>query len=117
MGHPSINPIKAPMRRSPLPIQRPRESRYCRPKKETATAAPIRLLIGFPIATLAIKVKIIADPNAKYNTHEIEATGDFGKIKTTTNNLPSKNPRTSYLAVLSAMQTIKNMGSNLKIGS
>ena len=64
-----------------------------------------------------IKVKIIADPNAKYNTHEIEATGDFGMIKNITNNLPSKNPRTSYLALLSAIQAIKNLKDNLKIGT
>lgn len=64
-----------------------------------------------------IKVKIIADPNTKYNTHEIEAIGDFGAIKITTNNLPSKNPKTSYLAVLSAIQAIKNLKNNVKIGS
>ena len=64
-----------------------------------------------------INVKIIADPNTKYNTHEIEAKGDFGVIKTTANNLPSKNPRTSYLAVLSAMQTIKNIKNKVKIGN
>ena len=64
-----------------------------------------------------IKVKIIADPNAKYNTHEIGAIGDFGMIKTITNNLPSKNPRTSYLALLSAIQAIKNLKDNLKIGT
>ncbi|MBI2541323.1 DUF108 domain-containing protein [Candidatus Woesearchaeota archaeon] len=64
-----------------------------------------------------IKIRIIADPNAKYNAHEIEAAGDFGIIKTTTNNLPSKNPKTSYLAVLSAIQAIKDIKYNLKIGN
>ena len=63
-----------------------------------------------------IKVKIVVDPNAEYNTHEIEATGDFGRIKTTTNNLPGKNPKTSYLAVLSAIQAIKNLKNNLRLG-
>ena len=64
-----------------------------------------------------IKVKIVADPDTKYNTHEIEAQGDFGIIKTIAQNLPSKNPRTSYLAVLSAIQTIKNLKNNVKIGN
>lgn len=63
-----------------------------------------------------IKVRIAADPNTRYNTHEIEATGNFGIIKIATNNLPSKNPRTSYLAVLSAIQAIKNIKNNPKIG-
>ena len=64
-----------------------------------------------------LKVKIVADPYTKFNSHEIEAEGYFGKIKTLTINLPSKNPRTSYLAVLSAIYTIKNLKSNIKIGN
>ena len=64
-----------------------------------------------------IKIQIIADPNIKYHLHEIEAIGDFGIIKATTQNAPSKNPKTSYLAVLSAMQTIKNIKNNIRIGN
>lgn len=64
-----------------------------------------------------IKITIIADPNTRYNTHEIEASGDFGTIKTMTSNFPSNNPKTSYLAVLSAIQAIKNIRDNLKIGN
>lgn len=64
-----------------------------------------------------IKVKIIAEPNTKYNVHEIEAEGDFGIIKTRAQNLPSKNPKTSYLAVLSAIQAIKNIRENIRIGN
>ncbi len=64
-----------------------------------------------------IRIKIIADPNTKFNTHEIEAKGDFGRIKAMTQNLPSKNPKTSYLAVLSAIQTIKNIKNNVKVGN
>ena len=64
-----------------------------------------------------IKVKIIADSGTRFNTHEIRAAGDFGAITAKTQNLPGKNPKTSYLAVLSAMQAIKNIKNNIKIGS
>jgi len=64
-----------------------------------------------------IKVRIIADSDTKFNTHEIEAIGNFGIITIKTQNLPSKNPKTSYLAVLSAIQTIKNTESKVKIGN
>lgn len=86
-------------------------------------------IMGFPqninvAATLSlaskfenIKIKILADPSTKFNTHEIEAVGDFGIIKTTTQNLPSKNPKTSYLALLSAIQAIKNLKGNVKVGN
>lgn len=64
-----------------------------------------------------IRVKIIADPNSRLNTHEIEAVGDFGEINAITRNMPSKNPKTSYLAVLSAINILKTLKSNIKIGN
>ena len=64
-----------------------------------------------------IKVKIIADADTKFNTHEIQAEGGFGIIKAATINLPGKNPKTSYIAVLSAIQAIKNLKENVKIGN
>ena len=64
-----------------------------------------------------IKVKIAADPKTKFNSHEIKAVGDFGIIKTTADNLPGKNPKTSYLSVLNAIQAIKNIRNNIKIGN
>lgn len=63
-----------------------------------------------------IKVRIIADPAVKLNSHEIICTGNFGTIKTMTENLPSKNPKTSYLAVLSVLATVKNILTPIKTG-
>ncbi len=64
------------------------------------------------------KVRIMADPNTKTNSHQIEAYGDFGEIITQTNNLPSpSNPKTSYLASLSAIATLKRITSCIKLGS
>jgi aspartate dehydrogenase len=63
------------------------------------------------------KVKIFADPNLKRNVHEIIIEGDFGKITTRTENLPSAvNPKTSQLAILSAIATLKQVSDSVKIG-
>jgi aspartate dehydrogenase len=63
------------------------------------------------------KVRIVVDPNAKTNIHKIEVEGDFGKITTQTENFPSpSNPRTSYLAILSAISLLKKLSSPLRIG-
>jgi len=62
-----------------------------------------------------IKVQIYADPFTKFNTHEVTCNGSFGTIKTRTENLPSKNPKTSHLAILSAIATLKNIAGKLKI--
>lgn len=63
-----------------------------------------------------LKIKIIADPSTKFNTHKIVCTGKFGKINVQTINYPSNNPKTSYLAIKSAISVLNNLTTNLKIG-
>ncbi len=64
------------------------------------------------------KVRIIADPNLLRNTHRISIQGDFGEMEIEVQNVPSPdNPKTSYLATLSAVATLKKMVSPIKIGT
>ena len=64
------------------------------------------------------RVKIIADPGIRTNIHEVQALGDFGRLITRTENLPSpKNPKSSLLAVRSAAATLKQILSPLKVGT
>ena len=54
------------------------------------------------------RVRIIADPEAKGNIHEIYARGSSGVMRFTMENVPHPdNPRTSYLALLSAIETLR----------
>jgi aspartate dehydrogenase len=54
------------------------------------------------------KVRIIADPKATSNSHEIFAEGAFGNLKTVTENMPSpRNAKSSYLASLSAVAELR----------
>jgi aspartate dehydrogenase len=64
-------------------------------------------------------VRIVVNPQAITNQHEIVATGSFGDIKITVNNVPTPgNPKTSFLAVLSALECIRLICDNgLRIGS
>ena len=64
-------------------------------------------------------VKVVADPDTNKNTHHIESQGSFGKITTTLENVPdATNPKTSRLATLSAIETLRSICSNdIKIGS
>lgn len=64
-------------------------------------------------------VKIVADPTSTTNQHEITATGSFGKFQFTVNNVPSPgNPKTSYLAVLSALECLRSVcDDGMRIGS
>lgn len=55
------------------------------------------------------KVKVIADPLATSNIHEVVAEGAFGRLKTVTENMPSpRNAKSSYLASLSAIAELRS---------
>jgi len=65
-----------------------------------------------------ITVRILTSPKYKTNSHEIDLTGKFGHIRTETNNVVCPdNPKTSYLAVLSGLQTLKQYCSGVFIGT
>ncbi|MCD6231099.1 aspartate dehydrogenase [Candidatus Aerophobetes bacterium] len=64
------------------------------------------------------RVRIIVDPSLKTNVHHIIVEGKFGRLETRTENLPSpSNPKTSYLAALSAIATLKRIVSPWQIGT
>jgi aspartate dehydrogenase len=64
------------------------------------------------------RVRIIASPQTKRNIHQIEIESEAGRIVTRTENvLHPDNPKTSYLAVLSALAVLKQMTEPVKIGA
>lgn len=66
----------------------------------------------------ATKVRIVADPAAKKNKHEVKAKGEFGDLFVQVKNVPSiTNPKTSYLAALSAIATLKRVSHSIQIGT
>ncbi|MFA6358136.1 MAG: aspartate dehydrogenase domain-containing protein [Candidatus Omnitrophota bacterium] len=64
------------------------------------------------------RVRIIACPGLKKNVHEILIESKAAKIFTRTENiLHPQNPKTSYLAVLAAIATLKQILQPVKIGT
>ena len=64
------------------------------------------------------KVRIIASPGIRTNIHEIEIESGAGRICTRTENvLHPENPKTSYLAVLSAVATLRQIVEPVRIGT
>jgi len=58
----------------------------------------------------ATKVKVIADPDSPGNVHEINAVSKAGKFSFRFENMPHEtNPKTSYLAVLAAIETLRSI--------
>jgi len=65
-----------------------------------------------------LKIRIMTSPEYKVNSHEIEMTGAFGRMVTKTENVVCPdNPKTSYLAVLSGIQTLKQYCEGILIGT
>lgn len=63
-------------------------------------------------------VRIVASPNITKNIHEIEIESEAGRIVARTENvIHPDNPKTSYLAVLSAVAALKQILEPIKIGT
>ena len=64
------------------------------------------------------EVRIISSPHFTTNSHEVTVEGEFGRLTTRTDNVPSpQNPKTSYLAMLSAVATLQGILSRSRIGT
>jgi aspartate dehydrogenase len=63
------------------------------------------------------QVCLIADPHIEKNVHHVEVAGDFGEaVFTIKNNPMPENPKTSYLAAMSILGTLKRLNKRLKMG-
>jgi aspartate dehydrogenase len=78
-------------------------------------AATMALASGNP---QGLKVQVMADPHAELNQHEIRATGEFGELCAVTRNRPSAlNPKTSALAIQSALALFERLESYIEVGN
>lgn len=91
--------------------------------KEAVHCFPQNINVAATIALASgckdkLRIRISTSPEFKVNSHEIEVVGEFGKITTKTENVVCPdNPKTSYLAVLSAIVTLKQYFQGVKIGT
>ena len=91
-----------------------REAAVRFPESVNVSAALSLAGIGFD----ATKVKVYADPTVAHNTHEITASGLFGRIKVEIRNTPSaRNPKTGYIVAMSVVKNIKDRTSPFVIGT
>jgi aspartate dehydrogenase len=64
----------------------------------------------------ATTLRLIADPAATANRHRVVATGEFGRMEITLDNLPlAHNPKSSALTALSLVRLIENRANPLVI--
>lgn len=63
------------------------------------------------------RVRVVADPAVKVNRHEVDVRGEFGEMRILLEHVPSpQNPKTSYLAAMSAVSAIRRFKESVVIG-
>ncbi|HSB79523.1 MAG TPA: aspartate dehydrogenase [Candidatus Methylomirabilis sp.] len=91
--------------------------------REAVPAFPANINVAAALSLAGIgadktEVRIIADPGCDRNIHEIEAEGDFGRLVARMENVPSPhNPKTSYMAALSAIALLRRITESLVVGT
>jgi len=64
------------------------------------------------------RLKVVADPALKHNTHYIDVRGKTGNISIKLENVPSpENPKTAWLACYSALAALKAVQTPVRYGT
>ena len=93
------------------------------PASEAVRHFPVNLNVAASLSLAGIGaeatiVKVVADPGLTRNVHEVEVEGEFGRLFVRLENVPSPdNPKTSYLAALSALALLKRITEPVQIGT
>jgi aspartate dehydrogenase len=92
--------------------------------EEAVKAFPKNINVSALLSIIGIgakrtRVTIITSPEYMVNRHEVEVEGDFGRLITITENVAcADNPKTSFLACLSAASCLRQvLEYNIKIGT
>jgi|MudIll2142460700_1097286.scaffolds.fasta_scaffold74058_1 aspartate dehydrogenase len=93
------------------------------PAREAVRHFPVNLNVAASLSLAGIGaeatiVKVVADPGLTSNVHEVEVEGEFGHLFVRLENVPSPdNPKTSYLAALSALALLKRITEPVQLGT
>jgi aspartate dehydrogenase len=64
------------------------------------------------------EARVIADPAVRHNTHELEVSGDFGRLSVKMENIPSdENPKTGRIVPASLVRALRGLSEHVLIGS
>jgi len=63
------------------------------------------------------RIRILVAPGSTRNVHDVEVEGEFGRLTTHIENVPTENPRTGKLSYLSAIAILKQIVSPCHYGT
>lgn len=91
--------------------------------KDAAKGFPknVNVAVALSLAGIGVDrtmVTIIADPEATRTQHEVRVAGEFGELYTVVKNyVHPENPKTSYLAALAAIRTLRKCTEAIQVGT
>jgi aspartate dehydrogenase len=62
-------------------------------------------------------IRILVAPGSTRNIHDVEVKGEFGRLTTHIENVPTENPRTGKLSYLSAIAMLQQIVNPLQCGT
>jgi aspartate dehydrogenase len=62
------------------------------------------------------EARILADPDVTRNVHEVEVTGEFGRLFVRIENEPSENPKTGKIVAMSVVRALRAAGESIVVG-
>ena len=83
--------------------------------QNTNVAAALALASG--ASASRARIRVVADPGIRANVHELEVIGDCGSVRCRIQSRPSANPKTSEIAVRSAVATLGRIFDPVTIGT
>lgn len=64
------------------------------------------------------RMRVVADPALRLNTHTIQVSGKSGRFSVVLENVPAPaNPKTSWLACYSALAALRELGAAVRYGT
>ena len=83
---------------------------------QNVNIAAVLALAGIGMART--RLKVVADPALKLNTHTIRVSGKSGQFTVVLENVPApENPKTSWLACYSAIAALKSLQTRARYGT
>lgn len=90
--------------------------------REAIAAFPTNVNVAIALSLAGLgpdktRMRVVSNPEATTNTHQVKFSGPCGRYEFLFENAPHpENPKTSYLAALSALHILERESSRMKVG-
>ncbi len=90
--------------------------------REACRAFPANVNVSAAVSLAGLgpdrtRIRILAVPGLDRNCHDVEAEGEFGRLTMHIENVPTENPRTGRLTVLSMIRSLQDALDPVRIGT